>query len=122
MENINWNIIFINFVITAFLYMAVPLIIYLNDKREKYTKKKILLIVIANSIIVSMCFCIIRSILGTFDKINILPPIFYGCINYALLHKFENKEIEVLKDDEENKKLEKFINLYEKNNTKEKTE
>ena len=59
--------------------------------------------------------------MGIYNKINIfLPPIFYGCINYSLLHKFEKKEIEILKDDEENKKLEEFINIYEKNNTKEK--
>ena len=116
------DIVFIDFVITAFLYMAVPLIIYLNDKKEKYTKKKILLIVIANSVIVSICFSIIRSIMGTFDKIDIfLTPILYGCINYSLLHKFEKKEIDILKNDEENKKLEEFINLYEKNNTKEET-
>ena len=76
----------INFVITAFLYMILPIISLLINKNG-YTKKELSTFVIGNSFLVYVIFFIIHILKKDGQIPNIYASVIYAFLNYALLHK-----------------------------------
>lgn len=118
MEDMSIVDIVFNIIITAFIYMVAPIIIFYKSQ-EGFTKKKVKKIVILNSIAGYIVFIILFIMLkddGSAPKGY--SAFFYGYINYWLLSKRvkdENEEY-IKEDEEENKKLENLINTLQKEN------
>lgn len=111
--------LFVDFIITIFLYMALPVIAYYNENKG-FSKKQLIQFVSLNSMIVYILLFIIFIIIGQEQVPNILPAFLYAGINYLLLKKHIKEEMISEKDKEENENLERFIELLEEENTKEK--
>jgi len=76
------------------VYMTVPLIIFFT-KRNVYTKKQILRMVIVNSIVGFIILLMMIFVLG--GTPNAKAPFFYGFINYYLLKKYAKNDIAISK-------------------------
>lgn len=74
----------INFVITCFLYLIIPILLKFvwHKKYDKIQARKIAII---NSAIVFIIFCAIHIIIGDSQLANPLPMFFYGYIAYYIL-------------------------------------
>lgn len=112
---------FINVIITAFLYMIVPIIIFFLGEKE-LTEKQIKKYTVINSIVIFIVIIILLVVLDSnVSSLSVLPAFFYGSINYKLLskHKKQEDEFYIDKDYEkaENEKLQNLINKLQEENT-----
>ena len=69
----------VNFIITAFSYMCIPVYLILYAKK-RYEPKEAFRVALINSIIVKILLMIFSSLLGN-EEINIYPAIFWGTVN-----------------------------------------
>lgn len=77
----------LNLILTIALYMGVPF--YLRYKKVKFnSKSELLQLVIGYSIAIYALYFIIYISQGNPHLPNIIPPFFYGIINYKMLKKF----------------------------------
>lgn len=94
--------IFIDFLLTLFVFEFVPFILKVIKKRN-YTKKEAKILSLINSIAVQLTLTGIQIMLElNYDNfkasLNFMPAFFYGVINYywlkSIIKKKENKKIE----------------------------
>ena len=111
----------INLIITAFIYMIIPIIIFFLGEKE-LTEKQIKKYTVINSTVGFIVFIILFIILNR--DLNILtggPAFFYGAINYWLLskHKKQEDDFYINKEYEkaEDEKLQNLINKLQEENT-----
>ncbi len=115
-------VLILDLIMTAFLYMLLPVISYFTDK-EGFTKKQLIQFVVLNSCVVCAIFWFFYIFTGT-DRIpNLKASVFYAFINYYLLKKHikekpKDKEIRE-REIKENEELEDLINSLEKDNKRE---
>ena len=75
-----------NLILTIVLYMGIPLFLYFRNMKFDNIKQ-VRTFVIANSVIVFLIYFFIYLALGTLTLPNIIPPFFYGMINFIMLRK-----------------------------------
>lgn len=103
MENLNITVLIINFLITAFFYMILPIISLFIDKKG-YEKKELVTFIIGNSFLVYVIFFVIHIFKKDGQVPNMYSSVLYGFLNYALLHKnVKVNEKETQKKDNINK-------------------
>lgn len=110
----------VNFIITAFSYMCIPVYLILYAKK-RYEPKEAFRVALINSIIVKILLMIFSSLLGN-EEINIYPAIFWGTVNYNLLKDNNQQNNNSFQDENEesknNEQLNDIINELEKENSK----
>lgn len=112
MLEINWTILIIDFIITVFFYMAIP--VYLKYVLKKhFNKKQSLKIAIINSIGVYILFTIIHLVLLHDDQIvNMTATFTWGTVAYYTLKN--NKDTTSQNNKNEDEQLKRLINNLEK--------
>lgn len=101
MENLEITTLTINFLITAFSYMILPIISLFIDKKG-YEKKELLTFVIGNSFLIYAIFFVIHILKKDGQSPNMYASVLYASLNYALLHKnikINEKETREREDD-----------------------
>lgn len=86
MQNSEIIALTVNFIITAFLYMMLPIISIFIDKKG-YTKKELLTFVVSNSVLVYAIFFVIHIFKNDGQVPNMYASILYAFLNYGILHK-----------------------------------
>lgn len=116
--------IILGIILTAFMYMICPFLIFVGNKRE-FTKKQIRNVILINSIFI----CIIDNLIAlllieNYNSASIWPAFVYFSINYAIwIKKGNNNKSEKIKPkkavsgeitNERLEKLEKLKDLLDK--------
>lgn len=82
--------VLIDFLITIFAYMLIPIILRMEN--GTYNKKQANKISILNSVIVCILFIIIKEVFFSgFNRFNFAPAVLYYTINYLILSYGKNK-------------------------------
>lgn len=115
MDNLEVNVasLIFDLLITLFIYMFVPITLYIIKKELKENEPK--KIAIINSIVGFIIFVILFIVLKkNISLMNGIPAFFYGYINYKLLKSMVKKEvIKYPNEEQENENLKNLISSLE---------
>lgn len=100
---INYQMLLLNFIFTAFIYMIIPIIIAFACP---HSQKQSLVIAIINSIVIYIGFTILYIVLGIDRNANVGTAWIYGTINYYILKK--SSAFSYYRDDSYNQKSSKI--------------
>lgn len=114
MDDLDILFLIFNFLITLFVFMIVPVSLYIwkNEIKEGQPKK----ITTINSIVGIIIFIILSIFFNSKPgAITLAPAFFYGYINYKLLNSRVKKEVyKYPNEEQENEELNRLINKLEK--------
>lgn len=86
MQDSEFIVFIINILITAFLYMILPIISLFIDKKG-YAKKELITFVIGNSFLIYIIFFVIHIFKNDGQIPSIYVSVLYAFLNYGILRK-----------------------------------